>query len=72
MTINLNVSIEKLVEELNYLECPITQEHALVHVVAAIGLHPGDPNQVEHDLNIAHSILKVLVDGDGRYYEACA
>jgi len=60
MTINLDVSIKLLREELEYLECPITQEHALVHIVSAIESHPGDLDQVEHDLNIAHSILKVL------------
>lgn len=61
MTINLNVPVAELVRELKYLVCPRSVEHALIHVVSAIeSLESQDLEQVEHDLNIAHSILKVL------------
>lgn len=60
--INLTATIPQIKEELDYLECPITIEHALVHAVSAIESLPDDMDQLEHDLNLTHSIIKVLAD----------
>jgi hypothetical protein len=48
-------------------ECPVTVEHALVHLRSARdSLKAHDHDQVDHDLGVASLILEILEE------EACA
>ena len=55
------VSCEELELNLVAIGCPVTLEHALVHIKSAIRTDFRDSPQLRHDLDIAHSIIKVLV-----------
>ncbi|KKN52645.1 hypothetical protein LCGC14_0610390 [marine sediment metagenome] len=57
---NFDASIPDLIQELKAIDCPVSLEHALVHMECAMEDYPYDLDQIAHDLGIAYSILKVL------------